>query len=95
MTTRSSNLLADDLSAVPHPQHVSGDVPLVVSTPGPPPVGLRLLVPPQHRHAVALAEAQLVLAPSLVVPQSVDHAAVHHAHLLLDACEGHEHRGGE
>lgn len=73
-----------------HPQQVAGDVALPVAAPRPPPLRLHLVLAPQHRHAVALHEAQLVLAPRLVVPQGVDHAAVHHAHLLLDACRERE-----
>lgn len=69
-----------------HPQQVSGDVALVVATSSPPPLRLHLILPSQHRHAVSLDEAELVITLRLVVPQCVHHTAVHHAHLLLNAC---------
>ena len=71
----------------PHPQEVAGDVALAIATSCPPPVCFHLVLPSQHRHAVARAEAELVVTLRLVVPQGVHHAAVHHAHLLLNACQ--------
>lgn len=74
-----------------HPQEVAGHKALTVAAACPPPLRLHAVVPPQHRQAVTLSKAELVIMLWRAVPQRIYHTTVHHAHLLLDACLTHTH----
>lgn len=66
-----------------YPKKVSGYVTLRVAHPCPPPLNLVLVLSADDGHALSLLERQLVWGFATVVPEAVDHAPVHDAHLLL------------